>query len=78
MNYTEKEAETIQFVTAECIKDVNNYYEDFFLALQVIREWAMEFEREWETLSPEEQEDRDYILSVEEFSKKKIEELKNQ
>lgn len=66
------EVETIQFATGYAFKRANNHYEDSFETNRVIKNWALEFERWWERLTDDEKEEKDYLLSLDNFCEEKL------
>lgn len=67
--------EVVFDITSQCYTKLMEYWEDDSRQVwAVISEWAEEFENWWNTLSEDEQDRRDYMLSVEEFAEKKLRE----
>lgn len=59
--------EAIQYVTVNCYDKLIKKFEDSRNVLETCRAWAQEFEDWWNTLDDEEQERRDYLISIDAF-----------
>lgn len=64
--------EAIQDVTVNCYDKLINKYEDSRLVLETCRAWAAEFEDWWWSLSEDEQDERDYLLSIDDFCERHL------
>lgn len=74
-NPAELLVEANQDLTVNCYEPLIKKYEDSRLVFSVIRSWADEFEIWWWSLTDDEQDEKDYLLSVDEFSEKKLREI---
>lgn len=75
-NPFETHLETVIDITANCYHGLYERHEDSRMIVNIISGWADEFDRWWWSLSLEEQEEKDYILSIDEFCERKLKEDK--
>lgn len=66
--------ETVQYITADCYQQLYEKENDCRLVFSIIHLWAMDFEKWWWSLTEEEREEKDFIISLEEFEDKKLNE----
>ena len=64
--------EAVQDITVNCYEPLYENMEDSRAVLATIRAWATEFEDWWWSLSEEEQDRRDYLLSIDKFCERHL------
>lgn len=76
--YTNLEVEAIQDLTLNCYNELSAYDEYHTSVLVRLRDWGLEFEEWWSSLSFEEQAgEKDYLTEIISFGSKKLKELRH-
>lgn len=70
--YTPLEVEAIQDLTWVFVDSLHPYYEDSRETLDTIRDWGIEFERWWQSLTEDDKDKTDYFTEIYNFGDKKM------